>query len=53
MVGGVPLSVIFLNSVACLVAESTASCSCRLICPGIQMNVTCVSIGMSVWRVKR
>ena len=40
---------IFLDSVACLAAESTASCSCKLICPRIEMNVTCVSIGMSVW----
>ena len=37
---GMP-SVIFLDSVVRLAGESTAVCSCRLICPGIQMNVTC------------
>ena len=40
----------FFDSVACLVAESTASCSGWLICPGIQINITCVSIEMSVTR---
>ena len=42
-------SVIFLDPVARWAAESTASCSIKSICPGIQMNVILVLIELRVW----
>ena len=43
----------FVSLVACLAAESTASCIWRLMCPGIQMNVASELIEVRVWRVRR